>query len=246
MRKHRTPAGTRCYAIGDIHGRADRLRDLHRMIAEDARSFKGERIVLVYLGDYIDRGPQSREVLDILTHLPPVYGAKRVFLKGNHEHSLLDFFARPAKAQGWLEIWGGNATLESYGILPKPRDKLKDLADRMRAALPKRHEVLLRNLKIRHAEGDYLFVHAGIRPGVAPTAQTEEDMMMIRDEFMGIPHGQDCTVVFGHTIVPEPLVAEDRIGVDTGAYTGAPLTAVVLEDKDVRFLQAKNPAAGTA
>ncbi|MHA1112880.1 MAG: metallophosphoesterase [Alphaproteobacteria bacterium] len=241
-RRARPPAGTRVYAVGDIHGRADLLDELHRMIAEDAAGVAAARRVVVYLGDYIDRGFESRRVLDILIDAP-LDGFEAVHLLGNHEQALLDFLADVGTGPAWMSF-GGDATLVSYAVgLPAKLDRRSRLevarAD-LKRRLPDAHLDFLRNLALYHVEGDYLFVHAGIRPGVALEKQSREDMIWIRDAFLNssVDHGR--IVVHGHTIHPDlgaPDMQTNRIGIDTGAYASGRLTCLVLDGAQRRFLQ---------
>jgi calcineurin-like phosphoesterase family protein len=233
------PAGTRVYAVGDIHGRADLLRRMHELIHFDAYRRQAPRNVVIYLGDYIDRGTDSPAVVDLLLEAP-LPGFTSVHLKGNHEDSLLRFLVDPAIGPAWL-AYGGTATLLSYGVRPPEaatrRDELaraqRDLAER----LPERHRRFMAGLTLAHSEGDYFFVHAGVRPGVPLDRQIEEDLLWIRDEFLESDAEHGKIVVHGHTITPRPDVRRNRIGVDTGAFASGTLTALVLEGAEWAFLQ---------
>lgn len=233
------PPGTRVYAVGDIHGRDDLLRRLRRLIHEDAYRRQAPRNVVVYLGDYVDRGDGSRKVIDLLIG-EPLPGFISVHLKGNHEDAMLRFLDDVTVAPSWLSF-GGMETLMSYGIAPPPPHGLpaeflvaqRSLVER----LPRPHLDFLRRLKVSHEEGDYLFVHAGIRPGVALDEQREEDLMWIRDDFLRSEASFGRIVVHGHTITTEPEVRRNRIGIDTGAFMSGCLTALVLEGTDWFFLQ---------
>jgi len=234
----RVPDGRRIYAVGDIHGRHDLLSRLHRLIAEDAAA-AAARNTLVYLGDYVDRGPASRQVLDRLAGDPPP-GFDAVFLKGNHDDFLLRFLEDGAAADTWLAN-GGVATLASFGIEgmgPRPDpDALagirRDLAGRLDAA----HRGFLGRLRPCHVVGDYLFVHAGVRPGIPLAGQDPFDLMWIRGPFLEWDGPFGHFVVHGHTIAPVPDVRPNRIGIDTGAYFSGRLTCLVLEGDSRRFLQ---------
>lgn len=233
----RVPVGRRIYAIGDIHGRLDLLTLLHQQIRDDAQTAVGDKLV-VYLGDYIDRGPASRAVIDALI-AAPLPGFARVFLKGNHEDMMLRFLAGPPDPL-WL-FNGGIATLASYRVIdadfvPGHWD-LELLQQRMRSALPPSHGDFLLNLSLKHEEGDYLFVHAGVRPGVPLDAQQPEDLMWIRAPFLKARKPFGRRIVHGHTITEAPEVTENRIGIDTGAFYSDCLTCLVLEGDQVRFLQ---------
>ncbi len=231
------PDGKRVYAIGDIHGRLDMLDELLEQIAEDCGGL--ENAQLIFLGDYVDRGPDSRGVIERLVELMRKY-KDAVFLKGNHEAIMLDFLDEPEDLPQWLD-WGGEETLESYGIDPVGVSKI-DLAEAIHAAMPKAHLDFLHALALTHIEGDYLFVHAGVRPGASLEDQTETDLLWIRKRFHNASPAErpDYVVVYGHTPVNKPDDAGWRIGVDTGACYGGMLTAVVLEGATRRFLSVKD------
>ena len=233
------PAGTRVYAVGDIHGRADLLERLERKVADDAAGADTpERRVLVYLGDYVDRGPESYQVLERLAAGGP-NGFETVCLRGNHEAFFLDFLDGTGVGRFWLSN-GGKATLQSYGV--DPFALYFDAADpaetaaALRDALPPEHEAFLRGLGTVHREGDYLFVHAGIRPGVPLTEQDPFDLIWIRHEFLESDDDHGCVVVHGHSPASVPQVRTNRIGIDTGAYATGHLTCLVLEGTKRRFL----------
>jgi len=235
-RRARAPAGSRVYAIGDIHGRADLLAALHRMIRDDAAGRPVSRRVAVYVGDYIDRGPDSRAVIDLLLDAP-LAGFESVHLLGNHEAFLLDFLDDAAIGPDWL-FNGGAETLASYGVeSPWPfGDPLDRMQTEFRRRLPARHLTFLRGLRLSHVEGDYLFVHAGVRPGVPLDRQARDDLLWIRDEFLDSGTDLGKVVVHGHSIAHEPEQRANRIGIDTGAYMTGRLTCLVLEGADRRFL----------
>jgi len=238
-------AGKRVYALGDIHGRADVLGQLLSEIQADAQTANGP-VTVVGLGDYINRGPDSAGVLQLLRQaafFPD--NAQCVWLRGNHEFALLEFLKAPLTAPDWL-FWGGQETLKSYGIAPlDQRAQLRPaeaLAAELEMALTERGDLAwLQATTLRHQEDDYAFVHAGVRPRVKLAHQLAHDLLFIRDEWLNQPHGLPCKVVFGHTIFDEPLHLSDRIGIDTGAYLTGRLTCAVLEGADVRFL-ATSPA----
>jgi serine/threonine protein phosphatase 1 len=234
------PAGSRVYAVGDVHGRLDLLARLHGLIAADAAATGASRKVIVYLGDYVDRGPDSRGVIELLMQRP-LPGFEHVHLLGNHEDYLLQFLANAALGPHWCS-YGGLETLASYGVRPPLSFVARDadfeitrqaLADK----IPPTHVAFLRNLKLTHAEGDYLFVHAGVKPGVALAAQQSEDLLWIRDEFLDCRDDFGACIVHGHTIVTAPEERHNRIGIDTGAFATGRLTALVLEGAQRRFLQ---------
>ena len=232
------PGGARIYAIGDVHGRLAPLARLVAMVRRDALRTSAARRVLIFLGDYVDRGLESRQVIDFLL-ADPVPGFETVFLKGNHEAWLLAFLQDADVGRQWLAN-GGQATLVSYGITapPRPRnaDYLESLREAFAAALPGSHRTFLNGLATQHVEGGYAFVHAGIRPGTALAEQREEDLLWGRDDFMedGSDHGK--IIVHGHSVVPEPVIRCNRIGIDTGAYATGRLTCLVLDGTARRFL----------
>ena len=231
------PPGLRIYCIGDIHGRLDLLLQLHGSIEQDAAGFEGEK-TLVYLGDYIDRGEQSKEVVDLLLG-QPMPGFEAVCLLGNHEQTLLDFLQHPRAVMSWL-VYGGRATLQSYGISVwrevSPQD-MNDLRDELTANLPQAHLEFFQSLKPFHVAGNYGFVHAGIRPGVALQAQRSEDLLWIREEFTESRETHELIIVHGHTIRPEVEILPNRIGIDTGAFDTGILSCLVLEGSSQRLLQ---------
>ncbi len=230
--------GLRLYAVGDIHGRADLLDVLHGLIRADAAGGPG-RGAVVYLGDYIDRGSRSFEVVEMLI-AEPLEGFEAVHLKGNHEDLLIKFLAGGSHGDSWL-INGGMATLESYGIDfsfdTAGGDYLEALRRDLLRALPASHLDFYRALKPFHAEGDYFFAHAGVRPGVPLGEQDELDFMWIRHAFLAWRDDFPKMVVHGHSIDFDPQVRSNRIGIDTGAYRSGTLTCLVLEGEERRFLQ---------
>jgi serine/threonine protein phosphatase 1 len=227
----------RVYCIGDIHGRRDLLLDLHDRIIADAERFDGAK-KLVYLGDYIDRGLQSREVIDELLEAP-LAGFESVHLLGNHEQTLLDFLDYPKQAAGWL-AWGGRETLASYGVpLPpgfRPPD-VEALRDALRERISDSHLEFFRQMPLLHTEGDYVFVHAGIRPGVPLQEQDKSDLLWIRQDFTGSSEWHGHVVVHGHSISEEVEMLPNRIGIDTGAFCTGVLTCLVLEGPTQRLIQ---------
>ena len=234
------PTGSRIYAIGDVHGRLDLLTRLHALIAADAAEASARRRMIVYLGDYIDRGPDSRGVIELLlqTRLP---GFEHVPLFGNHEDFLLQFLEHAEVGPNWC-AYGGSATLASYGVRPPsgftPHAADFETARRALAdELPSTHIDFLRGLKLTHTEGGYLFVHAGVKPGVALADQQAEDLLWIRGEFLESPDDFGACVVHGHTIVETPEQHTNRIAIDTGAFATGTLTALVLEGTERRFIQ---------
>lgn len=234
LQEARLPPGLRLYAIGDVHGRADLLEQLHAMIEADLHSAP-ERRVILYLGDYIDRGPDSATVIERLCrHRIP--NTEAVVLLGNHEAMMLEFLDAPYGASLWLAN-GGDATLSSYKVrVPHSADDFLLTQRALRGVLPRHHLNFLQNLAVQVRFGDYLFVHAGIKPGLPLDRQSREQMIWIRDAFLDSEADHGVIVVHGHTIVHEVEWRSNRIGIDTGAYTTGHLTALVLEDGERRLL----------
>ncbi|TIS60670.1 metallophosphoesterase family protein [Mesorhizobium sp. WSM3862] len=225
------------YAIGDVHGCYDELRTLEQKIELDALQFRGRKIIIM-LGDYVDRGPNSRRVVEHLM-APPPEGFMRVCLAGNHEVAMLAYLDGHLSLEPWLRV-GGRETLFSYGIDP---DRLADLYgsseevdERIREAIPATHVAFMRTLPVMICSERFLFVHAGIRPGIALEAQDEADLLNIRSEFLAAAHRLDRWVVHGHTIVDVPTLDGRRLGIDTGAFQSGRLTALRIVGKYGRLL----------
>lgn len=217
---------TALVAIGDVHGCRDLLVDL---IAKIERKMAGQAFRTVFLGDYIDRGPDSRGVIEELL----AYRARRpdtVFLKGNHEQAMLDFLASPADSEAWLS-WGGEETMASYGISVETPLNLPLLQIALARALPDAHFDFLMSLQLCHREQDFVFVHAGLNPDRPIDQQQEDDMLWIRDRFFdgGAGRFDNLTVVHGHTPVRRAQDLRWRVNVDTGAVWSRRLSAVVLK-----------------
>lgn len=232
-------SSTRLYAVGDIHGCADLLDALHKAIEDDAGRASATRWIIVYLGDYVDRGPDSRRVIDRLIDWPmPRF--EPIFLKGNHEAFMMRFLDDASVGELWL-CNGGAATLASYGIggVRTRAADIRAVQATLRASLPETHRRFLEALRLTHVEDDYLFVHAGIRPGIALEAQDERDLLWIRDEFLHTQEPFSKVVVHGHTIHPTPVFAGHRIGIDTGAFATGTLTALVLQGEQRAILQVR-------
>lgn len=233
------PPGRRVYAVGDIHGRADLLVKLLDELRADVEKggFEG-RPILVFLGDYVDRGFQSKDVIDVLlgSSLSPF---ETYFLKGNHEAAMLQFLRDPSIGPRWAEF-GGVETLVSYGVRP-PRartsaDEWALASQTLNDVLPPDHLHFLTNLDLSVRIGDYVFVHAGVRPGVPLDQQTEYDLLWIRDEFLSDRRPLGAVIVHGHTPTSKPHKDSRRIGVDTGAYLSGRLTAARFERDGVEFI----------
>ena len=235
-RKPRVPKDVRVYAMGDIHGRVDLLDAMLKRIDADLEKNPVSTGIEVYLGDYVDRGPASREVIDRLVARNRTFRA--VFLKGNHEEYLASFVANPAVLEDW-QHYGGLQTLVSYGITPPidtGRDGHAKLAVAFDSILPDSHRRFLDNLRLSFTCGDYFFVHAGVRPGIPLTKQREEDLLWIRRDFLLCEEEFGKIIVHGHTPVPEPDVRPNRINIDTGAYATGRLTCLRLEEDRVEFV----------
>lgn len=227
----------RLYCIGDIHGRLDLLEELHDMIMADAAGFEGNKGV-IYVGDYIDRGSQSKQVLELLIE-QPLQGFDAINLLGNHEQAMLDFLANPQYGAAWLDF-GGQVTLMSYGVglgRIRMKQQVELLRDELEEKLPQSHVEFLSACREVYVEGSYCFVHAGIRPGVSLGNQVTQDLLWIRDEFIRSEADHGHIVVHGHSITEEVEWHPNRIGIDTGAYNSGMLTALVLEGEQQRLLQ---------
>jgi serine/threonine protein phosphatase 1 len=241
--------GRRIYAVGDIHGCLNLLDPLLDRIREDAfvpgehcpgQGRPAGKPVLVFVGDYIDRGRWSKGVIERLIALGDKGEFELRALKGNHEEALLAFLADPNMGPAWCEH-GGTETLASYGVAPpilRMDDKAwADARDAFAAALPAWHLCFLAQLELTAVYGDYVFVHAGVRPGLPIEAQSETDLLWIRQAFLNAPGPFGKIVVHGHTPAEQAFLGPHRIGIDTGAYATGVLTCVRLEDGDSRFIQ---------
>ena len=230
-------AGTRVYAIGDVHGRFDLLEAMHDAIAADLSARPPGRSVVVHLGDYVDRGPRTHDVIERLL-TPRLTADEIVCLKGNHEDCLLQFIAGGDDAEVFLR-YGGVETMGSYGVDPTSPALLghpDHLVAAFDAHLPSRHRHFLETLPLSFGLGGYFFCHAGVRPGVPLDQQAPRDLIWIREPFLGSTEFHGRVVVHGHTPVDAPESLPNRINVDTGAVFTGRLTAVVLEGDGRRFL----------
>jgi len=242
-RLYTIPEKQRIYAIGDIHGHADTLDAMHRAIDADIDSNPPGEAVIVYLGDYVDRGPDSKGVIDrLIERQRSMRHARQIFLKGNHENGMLEFMKDPlGPRRDWLP-WGAVEAMASYGIAINPAFDLdaqaSDLCAALIDAVPQAHVNFLQSLTLFHEAGEYLFVHAGIRRGIPLARQTPQDLTFIRHGFLDDDNPHPWRVVHGHTITQDykPDIRPNRINVDTGHYEGGPLTAAVIEGADVRFI----------
>jgi serine/threonine protein phosphatase 1 len=227
--KPKTPDDTRIYAIGDVHGRADLLRQMFAAIDDSLANYPVKNAVQVLLGDYIDRGPDSRQVIELLIARAKQHAM--LCLKGNHESVALQFLTEPAVLSDWRQA-GGLNTLVSYGVTPDRRndpEQQRTLAAAFRRALPDSHLRFLEQLPLSFSSGDFFFVHAGVRPGIPLAEQREQDLLWIRDDFLLHEEDFGKIIVHGHTPAREPEVRPNRINIDTGAYATGRLTCLILQ-----------------
>jgi serine/threonine protein phosphatase 1 len=234
--KPRLPVGTRIYAVGDVHGCADLLSKVFERIDADLKSRPAPKPIQVFLGDYIDRGAKSREVIDLL--LKRQERNALVLLKGNHEDYALRFLDDPTILSAWKNI-GGLTTVSSYGVKPArfhdPKSQ-HEIAAAFRRSMPDSHRRFLQSLALSFTCGDFFFVHAGVRPGIPLHKQSQTDLLWIRDDFLSHEGSFEKVVVHGHTPSREPAVLSNRINIDTGAYATGRLTCLVLEADQLDFL----------
>lgn len=228
------PDGLVVVAFGDVHGRYDLLTDLHRRAASALSVLKPERSVEIFLGDYVDRGPASRAVVEWLIDAPPVCD-ERICLRGNHEAMLLAALDDTAFLPDWLHN-GGWETMQSYGVPVGARSAPAALLAVFRAQFPDRHRDFLAALPDTAVFGTYLFVHAGIMPGRSLAAQDPQDLIWIREPFLGSDADFGHIVVHGHTPVRGPELRRNRINLDTGACFSDRLTCAILHGSDVDFI----------
>lgn len=226
------PDGERVYAVGDVHGCLDKLAELHALIAADLAERPVAAPVLIHLGDYIDRGEDSAGVLARLMAAPPAPGLRCINLMGNHEEMMLAALdgAGPDALLHWLSN-GGSDTLASWGV---PRRTAPALWPNY---IPAAQIDFLRNLTLTHAQGGYIFVHAGLRPGTGLAAQTRSDLLWIREPFLSFAGELPGVVVHGHTPGRDVVQRPNRIGVDTGAVMGGKLSCAVLEGDRIGVLR---------
>ncbi len=235
--------GALIYAVGDIHGRSDLLDILLDHIRQDiAREADGRRPALIFVGDYVDRGLDSRGVVERLIALKAEPDLDVRLLKGNHEQQLLAFLEKPEAGPPWGQF-GGISTLASYGV-PPPSDRSPDAWETARLIFKEKvaeHLEFYQGLELAVECGDYVFVHAGIRPGIPLSAQVEQDLLWIREPFLNASEPFERVIVHGHTPEVAPFLGRNRIGIDTGAYATATLTAVRLSGEGRAVIQATLP-----
>lgn len=227
----------RYYAIGDIHGQLDMLEAAHRRIARDRAETGDEAAPVVHLGDLVDRGPDSRGVIDFLI-AGIARGAPWIVLRGNHDEMLHDLVRNEGETAEiyFAEMIGGLETAASYGVRTGGFRSRRAIAEDLRAALPDSHRRFLAGLLLLHATPDLLFVHAGIRPGVQITLQEPRDLLWIRGEFLNNLRDHGPLIVHGHTPAERPEHRGNRVNLDTGAGYGRALTAAVFEGRDAWVL----------
>lgn len=234
--------GMRAYVVGDIHGRLDLLDQLLEKIHEDMARRPARKVLLVFVGDLIDRGPSSAQVLERLRTYRRA-SVETVFLLGNHEEVLLRILRGEAELITKWRWFGGTECLESYGVQTAKLAGLNDeeALDIVRKAIPQEHVEFLETFDDSCRFGDYLFVHAGIRPGVEIDQQRQSDLRWIREPFLFDETDHGFVVVHGHTIRPEVEKRPNRIGIDTGAYKSGVLTALAIERSETWLLDTRPP-----
>ncbi len=231
------PKGHRVYAIGDIHGRLDLLLELIDIIIQDMSADPKIQNTIVFLGDYVDRGPDSAGVIDYLSKLS-ISDVECVFLMGNHEKYVMDLTTLSVPYEIWLEN-GGGATLQSYGFDIAPEKDIRPpqaVQEALKQAIPPHHWDFFESLKTSWRKGSVFFAHAGIDPTRPLDQQRAQDLMWIREAFLNSERDHGALIVHGHTPHYEPEVRRNRINIDTGAWQSDYLTALALEDGQCRFL----------
>jgi serine/threonine protein phosphatase 1 len=233
--------GWRAYVVGDIHGRLDLLERLLEKIHEDIAARPARKILIVFVGDLIDRGPNSAQVVELLrTYKHP--GIRLVFILGNHEEVLLRILSGEADLITKWRWFGGTECLKSYGVDTAKLGAMaeEEALEAIREAIPAKHVEFFESFDDSCRFGDYLFVHAGIRPGVEIDQQRQSDLRWIREAFLFDETDHGFVVVHGHTIRPEVEVRPNRIGIDTGAYKTGVLTALAIEGSDNWLLDTRS------
>jgi serine/threonine protein phosphatase 1 len=235
-RRPSLPPGKRLYAIGDIHGRRDLLDDLLAWIDADLIHRPATRPIYVFLGDYIDRGPASRATIDRLIELKE--GSEAVFLKGNHEMIAMRCLSDRGLFDQWMRL-GGLETLNSYGIqsaAPNTARQIVELQAAFHGALSPSHLGFFRDLRHSFSCGDFMFVHAGVRPSVELSCQKESDLLWIREEFLTSTVDFGKIIVHGHTPTAEVEICPNRINIDTGAFATGRLSCLIVEDSSLQVV----------
>lgn len=229
IRKPRLPDGIRIYAISDIHGCAELLQQMFTVIDKDLSTLGSTRAIHVFLGDYIDRGPESSQTIDLLIERGRKH--ESVFLKGNHEAFLFDVLKDPNQLQSWKQ-YGGLQTLTSYGLRPSLNPdtaEQNELIGQLALSIPPHQRRFFNSLRLRFVCGDFFFVHAGVKPGLALAKQQERDLLWIREEFLACEDHFGKYIVHGHTPVREPDIRFNRANIDTGAYATGNLTLLTIQ-----------------
>ena len=234
-------AGYRAYVVGDVHGRLDLLQGLLAKIHAELQHHPSPKTLLVFVGDLIDRGPSSAQVVERLRTYQRD-GIRTVFLLGNHEEVLLRILRGDAYLIEKWRWFGGAECLQSYGVDPTQLDRASDdeALALVRNAIPREHVRFLESFSDSCRFGDYLFVHAGIRPGVPIEQQSQSDLRWIRELFLFDENDHGCVVVHGHTISRDVEQRPNRIGIDTGAYRSGILTALAIEGRDRWLLDTRD------
>jgi Calcineurin-like phosphoesterase. len=232
------PPGMRIYAVGDIHGRFDLLSEMHRQIMEEIGRDRPGDWRLIFLGDYVDRGPDTRRVLDLLSHATQA-DPRVIAIAGNHDLGMLDFLSQP-RADSLFANNGGEATARSYGVALRfyPEEALLQGWDELRRSIPEEHLTFLRGLRPSVCFGDLFFCHAGIRPGVPLEEQEDTDLIWIRERFLHHAGLHPKLIVHGHTPHDRPEILPNRVNLDTGAFHTGRLTAMMFEGRTKRLLEA--------
>jgi len=231
------PESRRVYAIGDVHGRNDLLQQLIEKIMDDDAARGKAESEIIFLGDLIDRGPDSAGVLETAMQLKQQFGSVR-FLMGNHEEVFLQAASGDEKAARFFNRIGGKETILSYEISMQEYMQLDSaaLAERLPNLIPAQHIDFVKSFEDQIVIGDYAFVHAGIRPGLSLDEQKPKDLRWIREEFLSVKEPHEKVIVYGHTINDVVVEKGNRIGIDTGAYYTEKLTALALERDQRWFL----------
>ena len=237
-RKPAGPRSHRAYAVGDVHGRLDLLKALLGSIEEDVRKRRKMRTSIVFLGDLVDRGPDSAGVIEWLRAYRPDF-AKTLFLMGNHEEVMLRVLDGDAALLAQWMKFGGAECVRSYGTDAAALKKMPpaDAITLLKTKIPASHVDFVRSFADTISFGSYLFVHAGIRPGTSLADQAQSDLRWIRQPFLDDPRDHGHVIVHGHTISEEVELCPNRIGIDTGAYRTGVLTALGIEGTERWFLQ---------
>ncbi len=239
---HYAPDNTVLYAIGDIHGYYDAYKTLYDQLKIKIKEAPEKLHIIIFLGDYIDRGPDSARIIESLRTLQHDL-IQHVFLMGNHEYGFLGYMDDPEGHENWLD-YGGIETAQSYGCLINKKPALASEATifqrKLKERVPTEHVSFLHSLQYISIKGDYAFVHAGIQPNVSLGQQKKQDMRFIREPFLSWSEPHEKCIVHGHTIVKKPEIHSNRINIDTGLFRNGTLTCAILEKNMIRLLQVHN------